>query len=224
MDRVLSNISLSITDSSFLKNPDTSTLGRKIISGSIELIDGFGFEDFNFKKLAQYIGSTEASVYRYFENKHKLLLYLTSWYWSWMDYRLALAVVNIDDPKERLMRCLTVLTDKPIVDANFDYINKESLNRIIISESSKSYLTKMVDEENREGAFIAYKRIVARVGEVINAVNKDFRYANMMVSTIIEGVHHQRFFTEHLPGLTSRVEGEDAVAEFYKQMVLKTIE
>ena len=224
MDKILSNISLTITDCSFLRNPDSSDLGRKIISGSIELIDDYGFEDFNFKKLAQHIGSTEASVYRYFENKHKLLLYLTSWYWSWMDYRLALAVVNIDDPNECLMRCLTVLTAKPVNDTTFHHIDEERLNRIIISESSKSYLTKMVDEENREGAFSAYKSLVARVSSIVKAINKDFKYANMMVSTLIEGVHHQRYFAEHLPGLTSSVEGEDAVVEFYKQMVLKTME
>ena len=46
MDKILSNISLSITDSSFLKNPDSSELGRKIVTGSIELIDDFGFEQF----------------------------------------------------------------------------------------------------------------------------------------------------------------------------------
>ena len=33
----------------------------------------------------------------------------------------------------------------------------------------------------------------------------------MLVSTIIEGTHHQRFFAEHLPRLTNVVEGEDSV-------------
>jgi AcrR family transcriptional regulator len=223
MDRILSNITLTIPDCSYLKNPESSELGRKIVTGSIELIDDFGFEQFNFKKLAQHIQSTEASVYRYFENKHKIILYLTTWYWSWMDYRVALAVVNVDNPNDRLKRCLEVLTDKPVIDTNFNHIDEERLNRIIISESSKSYLTKMVDEENKEGAFSAYKRLVARVSAVIYAVNKDFKYANMMVSTLIEGVHHQRFFAEHLPGLTTSIQGEDAVSDFYTEMVFKMI-
>jgi hypothetical protein len=46
----------------------------------------------------------------------------------------------------------------------------------------------------------------------------------MMVSTLIEGVHLQRYFADHLPGLTSIVEGEDTVAGFYTHMVLKMIQ
>jgi hypothetical protein len=41
----------------------------------------------------------------------------------------------------------------------------------------------------------------------------------MLVSTIIEGAHHQRFFADHLPRLTDIVEGEDAVTSFYLQLV-----
>ena len=88
-----------------------SDLGRSIISNSIVLIDKIGFEDFTFRKLANEIGSTEASVYRYFENKHKLLLYLTSWYWSWMEYRLVFGLANISSPIERLDRAIKILTE-----------------------------------------------------------------------------------------------------------------
>lgn len=35
-----------------------------------------GYEAFTFKKLAEDIGTTEAGIYRYFENKYKLLVYL----------------------------------------------------------------------------------------------------------------------------------------------------
>ena len=37
-------------------------------------------EEFTFRKLAQKINTTEASVYRYFENKHRLLIYILAWY------------------------------------------------------------------------------------------------------------------------------------------------
>ncbi|MDH5608082.1 MAG: TetR/AcrR family transcriptional regulator, partial [Cyclobacteriaceae bacterium] len=40
------------------------------------MIAQIGFERFNFKKLSTTINSTEASVYRYFKNKHQLLDYL----------------------------------------------------------------------------------------------------------------------------------------------------
>ena len=85
----VTGIKLSLNHRSYLREPEATELGRKIITESITLIDALGFEQFTFKKLAAEIGSTEASVYRYFENKHKLLVYLVSWYWAWLDYRVA---------------------------------------------------------------------------------------------------------------------------------------
>ncbi|NQY67845.1 MAG: TetR/AcrR family transcriptional regulator, partial [Flavobacteriales bacterium] len=86
MEALLSNIAIRVNNSIYLKDPESSDLGKNILGGGIDMIDEIGFEDFTFKKLAKEIGSTEASVYRYFESKHKLLLYIISWYWSWMEY------------------------------------------------------------------------------------------------------------------------------------------
>ena len=86
MHYYISNIKFQISDKIFVKDPETSSLGRNILKESILLIDEIGFEEFTFKKLGQRIGSNESSIYRYFENKHKLLVYLSSWYWSWIEY------------------------------------------------------------------------------------------------------------------------------------------
>ena len=82
MQNILSNIIISVNDKLYVKNPETSELGKKIIEQSILLIDEIGFENFTFKKLGEKINSNESSIYRYFESKHKLLLYLSSWYFS----------------------------------------------------------------------------------------------------------------------------------------------
>ena len=221
MQEFLSKISIRVNEKIYQKDPETSTLGRKIISGSITLIDDMGFECFTFKKLAQAIDSTEASVYRYFESKHKLLLYLITWYWGWMEYRLVFGLTNIKSPEERLKRAVVLLTEQVREDGSFEHINEVKLSHIVISESSKSYLTKQVDQENKEGLFVGYKQLVARVGDIILELNPDYKYANMLVSTIIEGAHNQRYFAEHLPRLTNVVEGEDAIIEFYKEMVYR---
>ncbi|HCF62820.1 MAG TPA: TetR family transcriptional regulator, partial [Chitinophagaceae bacterium] len=63
-----------MNESVYIKNPDHSEIGRKIIKHGIDLINDLGFEHFTFKKLAVEIGTTEATIYRYFENKHRLLL------------------------------------------------------------------------------------------------------------------------------------------------------
>lgn len=223
MHRLLSNISIQVHDKIYLKHPESSELGQKIISNSIEMIESMGFECFTFRKLAKQISSTEASIYRYFENKHKLLLYLSSWYWAWMEYQLVFSLANIASPKERLAKAISLLTRVVKEDNSFTHINEIKLHRIVISESSKAYLTKEVDEENKDGMFSGYKQLVLRVSTIIQEIDAKYKYPSMMVSTVIEGAHHQRFFAEHLPRLTDTVKGEDAIVEFYTDMVFKSL-
>ena len=87
-------VHIKVSKELYLRNPDTTELGHKIISNSIALIKELGFEMFTFKKLGDRIGSPESSIYRYFESKHTLLIYLVSWYWSWVDYKLVFAITN----------------------------------------------------------------------------------------------------------------------------------
>ena len=216
-------VSIQVNSKIYLKDPETSELGRKIISGGIDMIDDMGFESFTFRKLGVAINSTEASIYRYFENKHKLLLYLISWYWGWMEYRLMFGLANISSPIERLQRAITLLTEEITQDSSFEHIDKVKLNHIVINDSSKTYLTKQVGEENKEGAFLIYKEVVARISDIIMEINPNYKYPHMLISTVIEAAHHQRFFAEHLPRLTDIVKGEDSITEFSKETVLKAI-
>ena len=112
MQDILSNVKITINEKLYVKDPETSALGKKIIEQSILLIDEIGFDNFTFKKLGEKISSNESSLYRYFENKHKLLVYLSSWYWSWMEYKLVFATNNISDPKEKLRKAITIITEK----------------------------------------------------------------------------------------------------------------
>ena len=81
-------LQITIAPELYLRNPETTDLGRRIVSTSIEMIEELGFEAFTFKKLGERIGSNESSIYRYFDSKHTLLVYLISWYWSWLEYSL----------------------------------------------------------------------------------------------------------------------------------------
>ena len=88
MGTLLSNLTLTIPENIYIKDPQSSKLGRRILEYSIQIIRKEGLEKFTFKKLAEEISSNESSVYRYFENKHMLMLYLISWYWAWLEYKL----------------------------------------------------------------------------------------------------------------------------------------
>lgn len=224
MKEILQAFRIQVNEKVFIKDPESSDLGKKIIKGSIQLMDESGYGNFTFRRLAEIIGSTEASIYRYFESKHKLLLYLTSWYWSWMEYKLAFTLANIDSPHTRLERAVRLVTGKIQEDGAYSYVDESRLERIIIAEGSKSFLHPSVDKANRDGAFLTYKSMVARIGNIIAEINPDYPYPHMLVSTIIEGAHLQRFFREHLPSLTDDVEGEDSICEFYNEMIFRTID
>lgn len=221
MKTLLSNIKIQVNPKIYIKDPETSTLGRKIIKESILLIDEIGFDNFTFKKLGERIGSNESSLYRYFENKHKLLVYLSSWYWSWMEYRILFATANITNPFERLSKAISHVTEKIKDDAATDYIDESVLNRIIIVEFTKTFLTKEVDEENKEGFFLIYKRVINRIVEMINEVNPDFPYSKSLASSIVEGSLHQHFLKDHLKTITDCNESVSP-ADFYLHLI-KTV-
>jgi len=202
MDRLLQGVQIKINEKLFLKDPESSKLGKKIIEESIRMIHEIGFENFTFKKLGVQIGSNESSIYRYFENKHKLLLYLISWYWGWMEYQLVFATNSIKNSKEKLLKSLLILTKEIKEDSTFSHINEVLLNKIVINEYSKSYLTKEVDEENKEGYYVIYKRLIGRLRDMIIEVDHEYQYPSSLASTILENGLHQHFLKEHLPSLT----------------------
>ncbi|MFV8363240.1 TetR/AcrR family transcriptional regulator [Flavobacterium sp. ZT3P35] len=203
MDAILPNISITINEKLYVKNPETSTLGKKIIENSILLIDEIGFENFTFKKLGESIGSNESSIYRYFESKHKLLLYLSSWYWGWMEYKLVFATNNIANPLEKLKKAIAIVTEKIEDDSNTAHINEAILNKIIIAEFTKTLLTKEVDEENKIGLFLVYKKVINRIIAMIEAVNPEYQFAKSLASSIVEGALHQHFLKDHLKTITN---------------------
>ena len=202
MNSILSNLKIQVNEKIYVKDPETSPLGKKIIQQSILLIDEIGFDNFTFKKLGEKIGSNESSIYRYFENKHKLLVYLSSWYWSWMEYKLVFATTNILDPSEKLDKAITIVTEKVTDDINTEHINESILNKIIIAEFTKTLQTKEVDQENKEGFFLIYKRVINRIVGFINEVNPEYTFSKSLASTIVVGSLHQHFLTEHLKTIT----------------------
>ncbi|NNE33049.1 MAG: TetR/AcrR family transcriptional regulator [Winogradskyella sp.] len=222
MINLLSNLKISVPEKIFIKDPESSDLGKRIIEHSILLIDEIGFDSFTFKKLGERIGSNESSIYRYFESKHKLLLYLTSWYWAWIEYQLVFASHNLPDDQEKLFKAIEIVTRTIKVDVNFSHINEIALNRIIINENSKSYLTKTVDNENKEGYFIVYKRLVKRISEMIVAINPNYKYAASLASTIVEGALHQHFLKDHFTSITD-CDNKITPADFFKDLTIKTI-
>ncbi|AUC17049.1 TetR family transcriptional regulator [Tenacibaculum sp. SZ-18] len=222
MDELLSNIKIEVPEGIYIKNPESSELGKKIVEHSIILIDEIGFEDFTFKKLGQLIGSNESSIYRYFESKHMLLIYLSSWYWRWIEYQLVIETFSIKDSTEKLIQAIEVVTRTTEEDKNFSHINEVILNKIIINENSKSYLTKRVDSENKEGYFSSYKRVVKRLASIVSDHNKTYEFPTSLASSITEGALHQQFLKLHFKTITN-CNNNISPTKFYTDLILKIL-
>ena len=221
MDKLLSNFKIKVPEVIFIKDPESSALGQNIISGSIELIDSMGFEAFNFKKLGVHIGSNESSIYRYFESKYKLLVYLSSWYWSWLEYRVVVATYSLQDPTDKLNQAVAIIAEEVKLDSNFTYVNEVALNRIIVNESSKSFMTKNVDEENRAGNFESYKRLIQRLVSLIEGVSPEYPFARSLSTTLIEASLHQHFLHDHFKSISDCP--SKGPAAFLADLVKKTL-
>lgn len=207
------HLSFSVSEKIYLKNPELSEVGRKIVKNSIDMIAELGFEQFTFKKLASKINTTEATVYRYFENKHRLLLYILNWYWSYLEYLLTIRTSTLSSSEEKLNAVLALLSyELPDSSGELDY-NKKILHQIVVVESSKTYLVKDVQEMNQNDVFRPYKTLCAKFAEIILEHNSNYKFPNSLSSTLIEASHQQQFFAKYLPRLTNIV-GEKEISSY----------
>ncbi len=217
---------MSIPKGLSLRDPLQSKLGKSIITHSIILIDEIGFESFTFKKLALKMKSNETSLYRYFENKHFILLYLVVWYWNWVIYLIDYNTKNITDSNKKLNIIIDNFVDATKENPSIDFVNEKLLHRIIIAESTKAYHTKNIDEENKQGFYKSYKSLIQKVADVILDINPEFPYPHSLANNLFEMANNEIFFAEHLPRLTDmevsneNYEQVNKLLKYYKSKML----
>ncbi|MBC8034594.1 MAG: TetR/AcrR family transcriptional regulator [Chitinophagaceae bacterium] len=210
----------------YVRDPEQSELGRNIIRHSIGMIHTLGFEEFTFKKLAQQVGSTEASIYRYFENKHRLLTYITTWFWTWMEYQLLFHTNNVRETSEKINITISLLCFQMEDKYNLDHIDKTALHQIVISEGNKAYLTKHIAEDNKARLFKPYKDLCHRIAEIFLEYKPGYPFPHSLASTMIETAYHQLYFKNNLPSLTdlNGKDSENLIIDFLKQLVLSSLD
>ena len=201
----------------FLKDPQDSEYGRRLLRNAIELFNELGFEAFTFRKLASKMSSSEVSIYRYFENKHLLLVYLNCWYWEWVTYLIDMQTLNVKDGSEKLRKAIHCMIYANTESTLSDYINESTLFQIIMKEGSKTYHISGVDEENKYGFFMPYKELVGRLAAIMREINPNFEYAESLGSVLFEMINNQLFYAEHLPRLTS-LSKDNAIKDLEKMV------
>ena len=195
-------IHINIHPNLYAKDPQQTDLGRNIIERSVLLIDDVGLEQFTFRKLAKAIDSTEASVYRYFDNKHQLFVYLLNWYWEWVIARIDFNTINIESPSKRLKIVLGVIVDSANRNMDIPFVDEEVLHRIVVREGTKGYHHKTVETDNQGGFFLSYKLLCEKIATLILEINPNFPYPRSFANTIIETANSNLFNAKHLPRLS----------------------
>ncbi len=214
----------SLNEKLFLKNPQSTDIGKKIIKESISLISKIGYEQFTFKKLCIEIETTEATIYRYFINKHKLLIYLVSWYWSYLEFQIIIQLNNIASPTDKIKKIIDILVWEDNLEINFGAFDHQSLYFIAIAEGNKTYLSKDVDENNKDMLYKPFKDLSSRIAEVFLEYNPSYKYPNTLASSIIDLSHLQYFFMHHLPRLSDFANKKPKDIEaFLEDLVFKTL-
>ncbi len=205
----------------YLKNPEGTDIGKQIIKTSVTLIAALGYEQFTFKKLAAEIKSTEATVYRYFENKHKLLIYIIDWYWAFLEFQVIFQLNNISSPSEKIKKLIDVLVWEDNANDVFSELDIKSLYYIAIAEGSKTYLSKDVDSHNKDFLFKPYKDLCGRIAMVFREYNPNYKYPSSLASTLVETANMQYYFMQHLPKLGdySKKKNPKEIEAFLEQLV-----
>jgi hypothetical protein len=185
-----------------------------------------GFEEFTFKKLSIEISTTEASIYRYFENKHKFLIYLINWYWSYLEYKTIFRLNNITNTEIKLKTIIKLLVEEPpIKNIESDFITENEAYKLMMWEGSKAYLTRNVSKDNKDRLFKPYKDLCERISLIIKEHNPKYKFAHSMASTLIEMAHSQKFFMQNLPALTdcTKDDGDKKIIIFLESLLFSSI-
>jgi AcrR family transcriptional regulator len=219
------DIRIKMNERLFLRNPEDSPLGKKLVRHGVLLINKLGFEDFTFKKLAADVNTTEATIYRYFENKHKFLVYLITWYWSYLEFKVVFTINNLKDPEIKLKTILKLLVEEPEKSKSpSDFIPEQDAYNLVMWEGSKAYLTRHVNQDNKDRLFKPYKDLCARIAGIIKEYNPKYKFQNSMASTLLEMSHSQKFFMQNLPALTDVSSPDDKkLILFLEQLLFNAI-
>ncbi len=192
-------IRIVVDEHLYLRDPQETELGRRLLSVAVEMIGEMGLEAFTFSKLARKCVSTEASVYRYFHNKHELLGYLVAWYWSWLDYQVNVRSTNIADPSRRLNIILGVLAVSTSGNDITPWMNETLLHRLVISESGK---LQLAGQHTAARAYAHQEIFTRRIADTIASVDAAYKYPKALASLLIQQAHQQRWYADHFPELT----------------------
>ncbi|AWV96970.1 TetR/AcrR family transcriptional regulator [Arcticibacterium luteifluviistationis] len=220
------DFNIKLNEKLYLKDPNSTPIGEKIVKEGLKMLSEKGYENFTFKKLSKEIPTTEATIYRYFENKHKLLIYLVDWYWAFLEFQVTFHLNSVAEPKDKIKKIIDLLVWEDRANTFFSHLEPKSLYDLVIAEGSKTYLSKEVDVNNKEMLFKPYKDLCSMIAQIFKEYKPNFKYSHSLASTLVETAHFQHFFMEHLPRLCDFSTNKDSqeLKNFLENLVFGTMD
>lgn len=188
MEELLKSIHLRVNEKIYLSDPTSSDLGKRILKHGSKIICQEGLDSFNFKKLSKEISSTEAAIYRYFENKNKLLLFYFSWYWKWIEYNMVFRTQNLATPEERMQVVLEILTNPPQVKNYFEYIDGAHVFELMGKDGIRVLLSAPQTDDEKD-MVRSFRSVCERFAQVIEGCDKGYKYPVQLAATILITSH-----------------------------------
>jgi len=203
------SLNIHINNKLFLKDPGSSETGKKILEAAVKQITLQGIEHVTFKRLAEAADTVESTVYRYFENKHNLLVYLSAWYWACMEYCLEYETMQPVPAEQQVRKAIDLMAGCCKPDIRMEVSSLDELRELMICEHAKVYMTHEVAEENKDGYFYYMKSFAGKLSRLIQEMNPEYPHARSLAFTMMIALHQQLYVSKNLPSLSSCGKGND---------------
>ena len=218
MNSLTNIIDVQVPENLYIKNPRESRVGKDILAHGAAMIAKCGIEAFNFLKLASECQCTEATIYRYFENKHKLLLYYLNLFWGWQEYFMVMRTHSVEEPGKRLKEVVSVLSH-PEIPSNTDPAYGANIVEIATSEGVKIHLSREVGAEITDGSMFVYYRLLKRISKFISDKKPKHKYPDTLAITIIDAALQTKFYQDRYPGLAVNIHNAKSSGDFLFSLI-----
>ena len=145
---------------------------------------------------------TEASVYRYFENKHMLLVYLCSWYWDYLNYLIEIDTRNFSNPEKKLRIEIKTIVNSSSAQSPTDFIDQSKLHIVIAEHFFKAMFNITTSVTAKENLFANYRNLNYNLTSIVKEFNPKFKYPCAMASTIIKMSIDHSYYADQICSLT----------------------
>lgn len=215
MNELLQAFKVKVNSGIYLKDPDTSAIGRAMVREGLVMMESIGLDQFTFKKLSEQIGSPESSLYRYFENKVNLLFYLLSAYWSWQEYRVVMSVLNMAPGKKKVHKAIEVILSTPDEQAQLDELPLAVLYRLAERESIRVFVQNNAAHAFPPEFFHSFDRLHGRFVTMLKEINPDYSCSEALISVLLDAIHLQKYFRRAGTTRTDLPDGTPEQADFF---------